>query len=72
MRLVGIVLLALGVLVLVYQGFTYVTRDVIVDAGPLQISADREHTVWLPPALGVTGLILGIILLLVGDRKKNT
>jgi hypothetical protein len=72
MRLVGIVLIALGALALVYQGFSYVTRDVIVDAGPVHITADREHTVWLPPVVGLCGFALGIILLIWGDRRKES
>ena len=52
MRMIGIILIILGALALGYQGFTYVTRESIVDAGPVQITADREKTVWIPPVVG--------------------
>jgi len=69
MRMLGIVLIVLGALALSYQGFSYVSRDTVVDAGPIKISADREHNVWLPPAVGGIALLSGLALLIVG--RKN-
>lgn len=68
MRILGIVLIICGVLALVYGGFTYFSNDKIVDAGPVQVHAERAHTVWIPPALGVIGIALGAILCLSGRR----
>lgn len=70
MRILAIVLIVLGLLALTYQGFTYVTRDKIVDAGPVQVSADREHTVWIPPVAGVTAVVAGAVLLGLSGRKS--
>ena len=55
--LVGIVLIIIGVVALAYQGFTYTTREKAVDLGPIQITAEKEHTVPLPPVLGVAALV---------------
>ncbi len=71
MRLIGIILIVLGTLALVYQGFTYVSREKIVDAGPLQVSADRERTVWIPPVVGGVGVAAGIALVVMGGRKTS-
>lgn len=68
--LVGIVLLLVGVFALVYQGFTYTSRDKVIDLGPIQATADREHTLPLSPLLGVSALAGGVILLVVGTRKR--
>jgi hypothetical protein len=67
--LVGLALVVLGVLALVYQGFTYVTHDQVAVFGPLQVWQERAHTVWLPPVLGITALVVGGLLLLVGSRQ---
>jgi len=71
MRMLGLILVILGALALGYQGFTYVTREKIVDAGPVQVSADKEKTVWIPPVVGGIGVAAGLVLMIVGGGKKE-
>ena len=68
--IVGIILIVVGILALAYGGFSYTKREKIIDAGPLQVSADREKTIPLPPILGGICLVGGIILVLAGNRKS--
>ena len=68
--LIGVVLIVIGVFALVYQGFTYTSRDKVIDLGPIQATADREHTLPLSPLLGVSALAGGVVLLIVGARKR--
>lgn len=69
-RTVGIVLIALGTIMLVWTGFTYTKKEKIVDAGPIQISADREKSVnWPPYAGGI--LLVGGIIIFATARKSN-
>jgi hypothetical protein len=51
-RTIGVVLLAVGILMLVYSGFTYTKKEKVIDAGPIQVSADKQHTVNWPPYAG--------------------
>ena len=67
--LIGIALIALGLIALVYQGITYTTREKVVDLGPLKITAQKEKTIPLPPILGGLALAGGIVLVLVAARK---
>jgi hypothetical protein len=67
--IVGIILIAIGIIALAYGGFSYTTREKVIDAGPLQVSADRQKTVPLPPILGGICLVGGIILVLAGNKK---
>ena len=68
--LLGIVLIVLGVAALAYQGFTYTTRETVIDLGPIHATADREKTVPLPPILGIAAVAGGVALLVVGSRKR--
>ncbi|MGI8821175.1 MAG: DUF3185 domain-containing protein [Chthoniobacterales bacterium] len=68
--IVGIVLIAIGIIALAYGGFQYTTREKVIDAGPLQVSADKEKTVPFPPILGGICLVGGIILVLVGNKNS--
>jgi hypothetical protein len=69
MRIVGIVLIALGVLALVYEGITYTTREKVLDLGPLQAEVTRKKTIPLSPVVGVVAVAGGVVLLLVGRRR---
>jgi hypothetical protein len=70
--LIGIVLIALGMIALVYQGITYTTREKVVDLGPLKITAQKEKTIPLPPILGGLALAGGIVLVVVAARKSTS
>jgi hypothetical protein len=68
--LIGIALIALGLIALVYQGITYTTSEKVVDLGPLKITAQKEKTIPLPPILGGLALAGGIVLVVVASRKS--
>ena len=68
--IVGIILIAIGIIALAYGGFSYTKREKVIDAGPLQVSADREKTIPFPPILGGICLVGGIILVLAGNKKS--
>ena len=66
----GAVLIALGLVALLYQGFTYTTRETVLDIGPLHATADREKTLRLPPLVGIAAVAGGLVLLVTGARKR--
>jgi hypothetical protein len=67
--IIAIVLIAIGVVSLAYQGITYNTREKVLDLGPIQATADKERTIPLPPILGGLALAGGVVLLVVGARR---
>jgi len=69
MRLIAIVLIVLGILAVGYQGFTYVTRDKVVDIGPIEVTKEDTKTVALPPIIGALVLAGGVVLLLSSSKK---
>lgn len=69
-RTTGIVLIILGVIMLVWTGFSYTKKEKVVDAGPIDISVDKEKSVNWPPYVGGIVLIAGVIVF-VGSKKKN-
>lgn len=66
--LAGILLIVIGVVSFAYQGFSYTTREKVIDLGPIQASADKTHTVPIPPILGGLALAGGIYLLVSSRR----
>jgi hypothetical protein len=67
--IVGIILIIIGVIAFAMGGISYTKREKVIDAGPLQISADKEKTIPLPPVLGGICLVGGIVLVIVGTRQ---
>ena len=69
-KTLGIILIVLGIVMFIWTGFTYTKREKVVDAGPIQISADKEKSVNWPPYAGGILVISGVILLVA--TKKTT
>jgi uncharacterized membrane protein YidH (DUF202 family) len=69
MKIVGVLLIILGVAALIYGGFTYSTTKKAVDMGPIQIDKKENHSVPLPPVLGVVAILGGGALLYFGAKK---
>jgi hypothetical protein len=66
---VALILVAIGIVALAYQGITYTTSEKVVDLGPVQIEAKRQKTLPLPPVVGIVALVAGVALLLVRGRR---
>jgi hypothetical protein len=69
-KTMGIVLIAVGLIGLIWDGFSYTTRQRVADIGPLHASRDKTHTVPLPPVLGAVSLIGGVVLLVAGKSRE--
>ena len=67
-KTLGIVLVVLGLVGLAWGGFTYTTRESVVDIGPIHATREKTHTVPLPPILGAVALIGGVALLVAGKK----
>ena len=68
MRLLGIVLIVLGIVALAYQGITYTTHKKVLDIGPIQATKEEHNTIPIPPILGVLALVGGVVILASGRR----
>lgn len=65
----GILLIVLGVAAFAYQSFTYTTTEKAIDLGPIQVTAEKQHTIPLPPIVGAVALIGGVVLLMQGRKS---
>jgi hypothetical protein len=67
--LVGVVLIALGILVLAYQGISYTTKDTVAELGPLKVQKENKETIPLPPILGAVALVAGVAIVITSRGK---
>jgi hypothetical protein len=65
-RLLGIVLIVLGLVGVIYGGISWTTKDTILDAGPVEISTTKRESVPLPPIVGALLLVAGAVLVVKG------
>lgn len=68
-KTLGVILIVLGLFGLAWGGFTYTTREKIVDIGPIHATREKTHNVPLPPIAGAVVLIGGVVLLVAGRKE---
>jgi hypothetical protein len=67
---VGIVLIVAGALALAYGGFSYTKESHQAKLGPFELSMKEKQQVAVPQWAGLGSIAAGIVLVLVGGRKK--
>ena len=67
-RIVGVILIVLGLIGLAWGGFTYTTRRKVLDIGPIEATREEHHRVPVPPIAGAIALVGGIVLI-AADRR---
>jgi len=71
MRIVGIVLIVIGLISLALGGISYTTKEKVVDIGPIEATAERHRSIPMPPLLGGLALAGGVVLLIAGSKKRQ-
>lgn len=69
-KLLAIILIAVGIIAFAYQGISYTSRENVVDLGPLHVTAEKSHTLPLPPIVGALTLLGGLALLFMDSKKS--
>jgi uncharacterized membrane protein len=70
-KVAGIVLIVLGILALVYQGFTYTETKQDAQIGSLKIQHNETEAVPLPPIVGGVLIVAGVAVLFIGNRRNG-
>jgi uncharacterized membrane protein YidH (DUF202 family) len=69
-RVIGLVLVIVGIVALAWGGVFWTDRDTVVDIGELEVTTEQREGVAVPPVLGIIAIVGGAILLLVPDRRR--
>ncbi len=69
-RIAGIVLIVLGLVGLLWGGFSWTREKTVVDLGPIQARAQERKTIPIPPVAGGVAVVAGIVLLVVPARRR--
>jgi len=66
MKILAILLVAVGLVGLIYGGVTWTRREKVLDIGPVEVTRSQEKAVPVPPIVGGVCLVAGVVLLLKG------
>jgi len=69
-RIVGLVLVIIGLVSLLWGGISWTREETIVDIGPIEARSQERETIPLPPIVGGLALVAGAILLVVRERSR--
>jgi uncharacterized membrane protein YidH (DUF202 family) len=70
MKLVGILLIVVGVVALALGGFSYTKREKAIDLGPLEVTTEHRKTVPLSPIVGLVAVGAGVVLVVTGAKTR--
>ncbi len=70
MRTLGIVLLVVGVIMTLFTGFNLVTKEKVVDLGPIEINKEEKTPIYWSPITGGVLAVIGLVVLVAG-KKRN-
>ena len=71
MKILGIVLIAAGILMLVFRGFNFTQEKKVLDIGPIEINKKEKKSVEWPIYGGVIALVAGVALVISDKKSKN-
>ena len=66
----GVVLIIIGITMMAYTGFTYMTTKKVVDIGSIQINQKEEHPVNWSPYVGAFLLAGGVVIVVAGRKIR--
>jgi hypothetical protein len=69
-RVAGIVLIVIGLVGLLWGGFSWTNEKTVIDIGPVEAKTREQKTIPVPPLVGGIALVAGIVLLAVPARRR--
>jgi len=69
MKTLGIVVLALGIIMTIFTGFNVITKEKVVDLGPVEINKEEKTPIYWSPITGGILIVAGAIIMVAGRRK---
>ena len=69
-RIVGLVLVVLGMVILAWGGIFWNDTDTVFKAGPIKVQTEEQEGVRLPPILGGISIVAGLALVLMPQRSR--
>jgi len=70
MKTLGIALLVIGIIMTIFTGFNIITKEKVVDLGPLEINKEEKTPIYWSPITGGLLAVAGIVILVLEKRRS--
>jgi hypothetical protein len=67
----GIMLIAIGIAGLVIDNISFTEKKVVIDAGPLKVTADQQRVIPIPSIAGVIAIAVGAGMIFFGRQARS-
>lgn len=71
MRVVGVILILLGILGFIFGGISFTRDEKVADIGPIEIEQERTDTVPIAPIAAGVAVVAGIALVALGGSRRT-
>ena len=71
MKLIGILLIVIGILMIVLREVNFTTKKEVADLGPIELNKKEKHSVAWPMYAGIGVAACGVVVLIAGGRKTS-
>ena len=69
MKIIGAILIVLGIAALAYKGFNYKSEETVLQIGSVKATAETEKSVPIPKWAGIAAIVAGVVAFGVGMRR---
>jgi len=71
MKIIGVILIVLGILMFVFGNVSFTKKEKVVDVGPVEINKKEKKTIAWPNYAGGIAVVAGVVILLAAGKKRN-
>lgn len=71
MKVVGIILIVIGIAMVLIRGINFTTKEEVVDLGPVEINKKEKKAVAWPTYAGIAIAVTGAVILVTSSRKPG-
>ncbi|MFO7653755.1 MAG: DUF3185 domain-containing protein [Candidatus Krumholzibacteriia bacterium] len=69
MKILGIVLIVLGILGFIFGGISFERNETVADLGELEIEREKTETIPIGPIASGVAVLAGVVLVVAGTRR---
>jgi len=71
MKIIGVILIILGILMFLFGNVTFTKKEKVVDVGPVEINKKEKKTIAWPNYAGGIAVVAGVVILLAAGKRGN-
>ena len=71
MKILGIIIITIGIAMLILNGIDYTKKEKVLDVGSVEITKKERKTLTWPYYSGAIAIIAGILFVLAGSKKMR-